>query len=132
VPHDAVHYFVERGLGLQNGFWGMVASGMHPEQIGALAKAAGHASASRAQVPDPSIIELVQAERLVECFEADYWGGGSDEDLLAVADAGCAASFVPLPGIAPGAVAQIRAELAQFAREWTAARQGHEAVLQWE
>lgn len=45
-----------------------------------LAKAAGHASASRARVPVNSIVELLQAERLVECFEAELWGGASDGD----------------------------------------------------
>ena len=133
VPHDAVHFFVERGLGMRRGFWGTVFDGMHPEHIGALAKAAGHASASRAQVPDQSIVELIQAERLVECFEADLWGGGgSDEDLVAVAEAGCAASFVDMPAIVPVAVSQIRGELAEFARSWTAAPLGHEALLRWE
>ena len=98
VPHDAVHYFVERGWPLPRGFWGSVAAGVHPEEIAAIAKAAGHASASRARVPDASIVEIVQAERLVECFEADYWdGGGADDTLIAVAEAACAASFVPCP-----------------------------------
>jgi hypothetical protein len=133
IPHDAVHYFVERGLGLRNGFWGTVADGMHPEHIGALAKAAGHASASRAQVPDKSIVELIQAERLVECFEADFWGGGgSDVDLVAVAETGCVASFVPLPAIEAGSVSKIRSDLADFARFWTVAPLGHETVLRWD
>jgi hypothetical protein len=133
VPHDAVHYFVERGLGLKRGFWGTVAGGTHPEEIAAITKAAGHASASRARVPDPSIVELVQAERLVECFEADLWGGGgSDADLISVAEAGCTASLVPLPVIAPGAVAEVRESIAVFAGEWQAAPLGHVAVLRWD
>jgi hypothetical protein len=132
VPHDAVHYFVERGLGLRQGFWGTVEGGMHPEDIAALAKAAGHASASRARVPDAHAVELVQAERLVDCFEAVWGGGGgSDADLLAVAETGCAASFVPLPAIAPGAVARVRADLADFARAGMPAPLGHQALLSW-
>ncbi|MEJ2410561.1 MAG: hypothetical protein P8Y48_14945 [Novosphingobium sp.] len=44
-----------------------------------ITKACGHASASRAQVPDPAIVELPQAERPVECFEADFWAGSGAE-----------------------------------------------------
>mgnify|MGYP000252186270 CR=1 FL=1 len=79
IPHDAVHLFVERELGLKNAFWGMVASGSHPEEIAGIAKAAGHASASRNTVPDGSIVELLQAERLVE------WDGASHDDGTASA-----------------------------------------------
>ena len=67
-PHDAFHFFVERELGLTRGFWGLIASGMAPDAVQELASAGGHASAKRAGTPDPAIIELVQAERLVECF----------------------------------------------------------------
>lgn len=132
VPHDAVHLFVERGLGLVDGFWGQVARGIHPEAIAAMAKAGGHASASRADAPDPAIVEMIQAERLVECFEADLWsGGGADADLLAVAAAGCAASKVPLPEVDPAAIGRIRGEIAQFAEQWQAAPVGHVARLDW-
>ena len=47
IPHDAVHVFVERELGLKDAFWGMVKAGRHPEEIAGFAKAAGHASAAR-------------------------------------------------------------------------------------
>ena len=132
VPHDAVHLLVERGFALEMGFWGMVAAGHHPEHLAALAKAAGHASASRAEEPDASIVELIQAERLVECFEADLWsGGGDDATLNAIARTACGYSQVPMPPLADGALAQIRAELAEFAQSWIAAPVGHVTQLSW-
>lgn len=133
VPHDAVHWFVERELRLRSAFWGMVAAGRHPEAIAEIAKAAGHASASRADVPDAGIVELLQAERLVECFEADLWGGGgAAADLIAVATTACDYSHVPLPALGEAAVERIRLELGLFAKEWIAAPAGHVAVLEWE
>jgi hypothetical protein len=132
VPHDAVHWFVERGLGLQHGFWGMIAAGAHPEDLLEIAKAAGHASAKRAVVPDASIVELIQAERLVECFEAELWSGGSDDaGLLAMAEAGCEASHVPLPAMTPSALGGAREALGAFAADWIAAPVGHVARLDW-
>ncbi|WP_374529418.1 hypothetical protein [Novosphingobium sp.] len=132
VPHDVVHWFVERELGLSRGFWGMVAAGHHPEELVEIAKAAGHASAKRAGIPDDSIVELLQAERIVECFEADLWsGGGDDADLLALAATACESSHVPLPEIADGALGRIRTELGAFAKEWIAAGEGHVARLEW-
>ena len=49
TPHDAVHVFVERGLGLTRGFWGLIAEGHHPEIIAEMAKQAGHPSAKRGE-----------------------------------------------------------------------------------
>jgi hypothetical protein len=132
VPHDAVHYFVEQGLGFSRGFWGMIAAGIHPDELVELAKAGGHASATRAQVPDAAIVELLQAERLVECFEADLWSGtGSDDSLLAMAGVACAASLVPVPRCAPGAIAAVRDAIAVFACEWMDADEGYVARLDW-
>ena len=132
VPHDAVHLFVERGFALEHGFWGMVAAGHHPEELGALAKAAGHASASRAEQPGAEIVQLIQAERLVECFEADLWSGGGDETTLRdIARTACGYSHVPMPQIAADGIAAIRAELGTFARNWMAAPVGYIATMQW-
>lgn len=134
VPHDAVHWFVERELGLANGFWGMVAAGMHPEDIQDLAKAAGHASAKRAELPDAAIVELLQAERLVECFEADLWsGGGAAADLVALGEVACGFSHVCAPGgFDEAAVLRIRSALGAFAQAWIDAPQGYCATLEWE
>ncbi len=125
IPHDAVHLFVETTMGLTRGFWGLVLEGQQPEAIQELAKAAGHASASRARVPDNSIVELLQAERLVECFEAELWGGASDGDTLrGVAQAACEASFVPMPDLNDERIGTIRSRMSDFAARWMAAPQG--------
>ena len=133
VPHDAVHFFVERGLGLSGAFWGMIAGGRHPEELAEIAKAAGHASAKRAAVPDAGIVELLQAERIVECFEAELWSGGNDDAALRdMATTACESSYVPLPEVPDGAFGRIRGEIAAFAREWQVAPDGHVARLDWE
>lgn len=122
-PHDAVHYAVERHLGLRRGFWGLVAEGIHPEDIVEMAKAAGHASASRAQTPESSIVELLQAERIVECFEADLWGGAAEmETLLETISVACAFSHVPIPVIQAAEVEAIRGELAKLTAQWATGR----------
>jgi hypothetical protein len=134
VPHDAVHLFVERALGLGQAFWGMVAGGRHPEEIAGMAKASGHASAKRAAIPDASIVELLQAERLVECFEADLWNGGDGdpETFIAVAKTACLASHVPPPPLSADMIGRIRTELRTFARDWQAAGPGHTVRLEWD
>lgn len=133
VPHDAVHWFVERGLGLKHAFWGMIAAGAHPEELLEIAKAAGHASAKRLGDPDASIVELLQAERLVECFEAELWSMASDDDgLVAMAETACAASRVPLPQLDAAKLAAVRDPLHAFAAQWSAAPQGHTAPLDWD
>ena len=125
IPHDCVHLIVEQSLELRRGFWGLVAAGVDPGEIQEIAKAAGHASAKRAQLPDPSIVELLQAERIVECFEADFWGAPADCDTFrSVADAACSESFVPTPILSDDTILAIREQIARFAKDWIAAPLG--------
>jgi hypothetical protein len=132
TPHDAYHFFVERELGLGRGFWGLVAHGMDPEAVGAMAAAGGHASAKRARKPDGEILELIQAERLVECFEAESWSGApDDEGIRLMALAGWEASHVPPLALGGVALGKIRAEIADFAREWGELPPGGSLALQW-
>lgn len=133
VPHDAVHVIVEQALGLRNAFWGMVAGGYHPDEIAAIAHAAGHASAARAQVPEAHIVELLQAERIVECFEADLWSGGMGDPaaLIDLSRMACDDSFVLLPAMDANGVEAIRQRLAPFAASWMAAGAGHTASFDW-
>ena len=128
-PHDAMHYAVERVMHMRHAFWGMVAGGLHPEEIAELAKAAGHASAKRAAVPQDHIVELLQAERLVECFEADLWGGAGDpQTLREVYAVACESSHVPCPELSDESIAAIRAEVAALQEQWRSGR----LELDWE
>lgn len=119
LPHDAIHYIVETEFGLTDAFWGKVAAGHKPEEIQAMAKAAGHASATRALPPEPHIIELLQAERLVECVESAIWGRMPDaETFRSVAGVACESSHVPLPDISDAALANIERRIADLQVQW--------------
>jgi len=133
IPHDAVHFYVESSLGIGDAFWGMVAAGRHPEEVAAIAKAGGHASAKRALVPEASTVRLVQAERAVECFEADLWSGGasSPQTIRETIEAGCAHSLVPPIDASDQAIASIRSSLADLMQRWRAAPRGERLVLEW-
>lgn len=124
-PHDLVHYVVERELGLENAFWGRIARGESPDAIAALTRKGGHPSSQRAAVPDDSLVELVQAERLVECFEALLWAGtGGYDDVLALLVAGCEQSHVPRPTLAVEQFVRIHKNLRELASKWAAAELG--------
>lgn len=132
IPHDAVHLFVEQVLGLKRGFWGMVSEGRDPSEIQEIAKAAGHASSTRARVPDADIVELLQAERLVECFEADLWGGPGDCDTFrSVAEAACASSHVSVPLLSDEVIAEVRLLISEFSSQWSASPVGARMALRW-
>jgi hypothetical protein len=132
IPHDAVHLIVESALEMTQGFWGMVAGGADPMQIQDLAKAAGHASAKRAMPPEPTIVELIQAERLVECFEAELWSPGADlETFRGVAAAACEASHVPCPDLPDAVIVAIRNRIAAFAYDWRELQMGQDISLRW-
>lgn len=132
IPHDAVHFFVERAFGFRRGFWGMVAGGVSPDDVGAIASAAGHASASKAHVPGEEIVELLQAERLVECFEAEIWGGPAELGTLqSVADAGFAQSFVASVPLDQARVETVRSGLSGFSAAWMTLKTGQSLMLDW-
>lgn len=134
IPHDFVHFAVERELGLADAFWGLVAAGHHPEAIQDIAKAAGHASAKRTQLPASGFVSAIQAERIVEAFEADHWSGASGDPagVTLMAEAGCAQSVVPLPpALDADAVIRIRACLDGFARRWSELPIGEAIAVEW-
>ncbi len=119
VPHDAVHWIVEQETGFTAGFWGTVFGGMKIDAVSALSKSGGHASSKRATVPDDAIVELVQAERLVECFEADMWSTPSEVEVFReVLAAACSQSHVPAPAIPDQIILSIRQMLSRLREDW--------------
>lgn len=132
LPHDGVHFAVETGLGFRRGFFGLIAEGRHPDEIAGFASAMGHSSAAKAHAPDLSIIELLQAERLVECFEAEVWGGPADlETLQSVADAAFSASLAPRVVLTENGVSAVRSGLEQLKADWLRLPQGGTLCYDW-
>ena len=134
IPHDFVHYAVERELGFDGGFWGLVDAGRHPDEVQEIAKAAGHASSKRAHVPAADFVQAIQSERIVEAFEADHWSGGNADPagVVYMAESGCAQSLVSLPNaFDDAAVARIRSRIGEFAGRWTSLAPGQSVVLEW-
>lgn len=119
IPHDAIHLIVERELQFKTAFWGRVFDSAEPREVSALSKAGGHASSSRAGIPDPGIVELLQAERIVECFEAELWGGSTDSDTFrCVLNAACSQSKTDCPTLTDKNLERIRTDLQQFMARW--------------
>ena len=134
IPHDFVHYAVESELGFRRGFWGLVESGHHPQEVQEIAKAAGHASAKRAQVPSDDFVDAIQAERIVEAFEADHWSGGTGDPagIIHMANVGCEQSFVRPAPMDELAVERIRSRIADFMGRWSALAPGESIALEWQ
>ncbi|MEM9743906.1 MAG: hypothetical protein AAF918_14585 [Pseudomonadota bacterium] len=131
-PHDAVHLVVESELQLTAGFWGRVAAGSAPEDIGSITSSGGHRSSSRAQTPCEDIVELIQAERLVECFEAEMWSERTDlVTFLQVFDAACAQSNIKRPKLSEQSVGKIRKKLDVLCARWQRLGIGESLVLFW-
>ena len=134
IPHDFVHCAVEGELAMRRGFWGLVAAGHHPDEIQEMAKLAGHASSKRAEVPADHFVEAIQAERIVEAFEADFWSGGKGDpaDVAYMAESGCAQSLVPsADALDETAVVRIRNRLADFAAQWSRLKAGEFLTVDW-
>lgn len=133
LPHDAVHFYVEQQLGYQHAFWGLVSQGISPLDIRHISKEGGHASAKRATPPTKDITELLQAERIVECVEANMWSNWSNNNAFHdVLVAGCAQSKIPPPTISDHDLQAIKQQLQEFALWWTALTIGESLKLRWQ
>jgi len=107
-------------MGLQQAFWGRIAAGQSPDSIQHLAHAGGHPSAKRASKPAADIVEMLQAERLVECLEADAWSGGVG-DLATFSEvyaAACTQSGVEPLLLDQQHLTRLRTGMQELARQW--------------
>src|SRR5215213_7969950 len=102
IPHDMVHYAVESTLA-HRGFLSLVADG-----------GAADFGTSGADTEEA-------VERLVECFQAEMWGGRvAAAELLATYQLACAARDHSAAPIAAAEVASIRARLDDLTAQWAA------------
>ena len=102
IPHDMVHYAVESALA-HRGFLGMVADG----------------SAAEFATQGGDSEEAI--ERLVECFQAEMWGGRVPaEELLATYELACEARGHSAAPVSAQDVESVRARLEELTAEWAA------------
>ena len=102
IPHDMVHYAVESTLA-HRGFLSLVADG----QAAAFATGGGNAEEA--------------VERLVECFQAEMWGGRVPADeLLATYEQASDARGHPAAPVSIADVEEIRARLDDLTARWAA------------
>ena len=101
IPHDMVHYAVESTLA-HRGFLAMVAGG----ESAVFATQGGESEEA--------------IERLVECFQAEMWGGRVPAaELLATYELACEARGHPAAPVSAEDVAGIRASLDDLTARWT-------------
>jgi len=73
LPHDLIHYVVEQGFALRDGFLSLVAAGGDARYVMEMAHDAGNRDrAARA----------VQAEALVEALQTQLWAGAFDREAF--------------------------------------------------
>lgn len=132
-PHDAMHFIVETQLSFQSAFWGRVFGGVDPDQVGAIAKSGGHHSSVRSEQPDAGIVQLLQAERLVECFEAELWSEPAEiATLRSVLSAACAQSRIEVPKLGDDDIRAIRETLSRLHTQWRQLAEGESLTLCWD
>ncbi len=111
LPHNAFHFVVESTLGWRDAFFGQIARGATHE--------AATAALHRAHGPAAKDTQALQSESLVECLQADQWGGASDpaafaEKLIAA----CRRRGVTPPDIDAAELAGVRTALREFGAAW--------------
>jgi hypothetical protein len=111
LPHDAFHFVVESTLEWRDAFFGQIVRGAMLEQLTAKLHSTHPAGAKDTQA--------LQSESLVECLQADQWGGASDPAAFAAKlVATCRRRSVPPPEIDAEELARVRTGLREFGAAW--------------
>lgn len=112
IPHDMVHYAVERVL-QRRGFIGRVLDG------------------EAAEFRMAADLESDGVERLVEVFQADGWAGWNTpaEDLLAMYRVTCQARRCPELAVTLRDLELVRERLLQLTRQWQSVDIGESLAL---
>jgi hypothetical protein len=109
LPHDVIHFVVETTLGWREAFFGAIARGVSLDHI-----ASRKSRTDWSQWP-----QALQAESLVECLQAEQWGGSADplsfRRILATA---CRVRGVAVPVLSPEDLRRVRAALREFGAAW--------------
>lgn len=111
LPRDAIHFVVESTLGWRDAFFGHVARGMAVDPARGTTLSPMPARDTEAQA--------LQAESLVECLQAEQWGGAADPDAFrATLALTCARRQVAPPALATADLQRLRGALREFGAAW--------------
>ena len=111
LPHDAFHFVVESTLRWRDAFFGQIARGASLDHL-------------VAKFHDPKIdwsknIQALQTESLVECLQAEQWGGAADPATFAeTLVLTCRRRGVPPPDITAEELVRVRDALREFGAAW--------------
>ncbi len=124
LPHDAIHFVVEQTLGWNEAFFGHVARGadlghvntrLHGEKI------------DWAEAP-----QALQSESLVECLQAEQWGGAASPELFAQTLAStCQHRGVKAPDLTAEQLIRVRGALRAFGAAWRPLGPGASLERDW-
>jgi hypothetical protein len=111
LPHEAIHFVVEDTLGWHDAFFGHIARGESLEKVAARL----HGRSAQWS----KMTQALQSEALVECLEADQWGGASDPAAFAekLVNA-CRRRGIPPPDITAEELDRVRVALREFGAAW--------------
>jgi hypothetical protein len=112
LPHDLVHFVVESGLGLGNGFLSLVARGANAAYVMEQAHERRNEEIER---------QAIQAEALVEALQTQLWNGGFDREafLFGVATASRYRGVEPPPLEGLDLEAVLYTAAAELHRKWS-------------
>jgi hypothetical protein len=118
LPHDAFHFVVEKTLGWHDAFFGHVERGL------SIAHVVNRLHGEKFEWSNST--QALQSEALVECLQAEQWGGASDpvtfvETLVTT----CRHHGVPPPEITTEELDAVRRALREFGAAWRPLAPGH-------
>jgi hypothetical protein len=124
LPHDAFHFVVESTLGWRDAFFGHIARGATLDQMEA--KRTGNRP-TWAGLP-----VALQAESLVECLQAEQWGGAADPTTFrATLVVTCRARGVTAPRVSDEDLRLVRVALREFGAVWRPLLPGQSLEREW-
>jgi hypothetical protein len=111
LPHDAFHFVVEVTLGWRDAFFGQIAHGASLDHV--VSKLHGE------KIDWSKNIQALQSESLIECLQAEQWGGAAEPATFAdILAATCRPRGVPAPTISAADLERVRLALREFGAAW--------------
>lgn len=111
LPHDAFHFVVETTLGWPDAFFGVIAGGAELDRL----TAELHGADARRTCP----VRVRQSEALVECLQANQWGGATAAtQFKKILGEACRRRGVEAPAIDATTLTKLREAIRAFGAAW--------------